>query len=776
MNSNEKAIFISDYAKVVAAAWRDPHFAHRMETNPFDVLMDCGLTVPPNAKRVKIVPVMHAPGNIDQQIKAWEQGSVTGEYTLYLPKIRKTLPRFAEPSRPHHVTGSDPASHAMAPEFEGNHGRRRRPVHLVEFTALQAVRYSITLGYLHAAAVAEPTIKESCEFHKHVREQHEVESLFADLQETEQEPFVVALTVYFWNRQQSLKLARLVKERWPDCRIVIGGNDVSYQQDALFAEAPWVDVLVHGEGELRFRDVLDQFLAGSTDFSSIPGITYWAGAGEDRRPVTTAPPARITDLSDVPSPILTAVYPDEALMNSALIVYETNRGCPYRCAFCYWGGATKSKVRQFPMDRVAAELERIIRLVRPSTTLFIADANFGILGRDMEIAELIVELCRKYNKTIIVATNWAKNSNSRIVEIAATLHAAGLTGAITLSAQSFDDDVLSIANRANIPQARYRGLLDEFRELGIPTYTDLIWGLPGESLDSYLAGAEQVLSGGGSPVAYPLLLLNNTEYTKEYFRTEHELTVRRIPCDVTNPELVADVVVSHSRMSFDDWVRGMEFRVSLTLFQKILLRCAMRIMHVTSGVRLVDLCQLLLDYLNTCSDPYILAVIRNHGQAHRDPARVDFDLLHMALGNSPIPEELHYQAILHRIVSDPRRTREFVCGAIDYLCRRLTEQGTPADRALVDSVTSLDLAAAAVPRTTVTGVVENVTFEIPATAWKMLRDTGDVPELPWEPGGDLISGQATPPPKLSRYPLSVYAMSVWHGSGRPLHDLLMKLA
>ena len=91
MNSNEKAIFISDYAKVVAVASRDPRFAHRMETNPFDVLMDCGLAVPPNAKRIKIVPVMHTPENIDQQIEAWEQGSVTGEYTLYLLIDRKSV-------------------------------------------------------------------------------------------------------------------------------------------------------------------------------------------------------------------------------------------------------------------------------------------------------------------------------------------------------------------------------------------------------------------------------------------------------------------------------------------------------------------------------------------------------------------------------------------------------------------------------------------------------------------------------------------------------------
>src|SRR5205814_633702 len=68
-------------------------------------------------------------------------------------------------------------------------------------------------------------------------------------------PLMVAFTVYFWNRAQSLELARRVKQRWPRCVVVLGGNDVTNDADALFAEAPHVDVLVHGEGELRFREL-----------------------------------------------------------------------------------------------------------------------------------------------------------------------------------------------------------------------------------------------------------------------------------------------------------------------------------------------------------------------------------------------------------------------------------------------------------------------------------------------------------------------------------------
>jgi radical SAM superfamily enzyme YgiQ (UPF0313 family) len=650
--------------------------------------------------------------------------------------------------------------------------RGRARVHLVELTALQGVRYSITLGYLEATAAADPVVAAGCEFRKHV-----VASSDVGLRQVldaigDDSPFVLALTVYFWNRDASLELARQVKLRWPACRVVVGGNDVSYQQDALFAEAPWVDVLVHGEGELRFRDLLRRFLAGADDLSDVPGISFWADSGAGRGLVTTEEPTRIADLEQIGSPILAPVYPDEAIADSVMIVYETNRGCPYHCAFCYWGGATNSKVRQFSLARVAAELERLIRLMQPGATLFIADANFGIIARDMRIAELLVELCQRYGKQIIVSMNWAKNSNSKIVEIASILYAADLTGAITLSAQSFDEKVLAIANRSNIRTAHYRRLLGEFRQLGIPTYTDLIWGLPGETLDSYLAGAEEVLAAGGSPIVYPLLLLNNTDYTRESFRAEHAVQVRRMPCDVTNPALVADVVTGHASMTLADWRRGMQFRISLTLFQKMLLRCTLRVISARTGLRLVDLCQMLWDYLETsCADAFLLAVARNAVESYLDPSQVNMGLLRMMTGAAAIPEELHYQAMLYRAVAGPGRARALIDDAVGYLSRRLGDQIDRGLRADLAAVTSLDLAGTAIARASASGDTTPIGFTVPADCWALLEQIGDVPALPGRPDSGWVTGRASAPRRWTRYPLSVYALSVWHGTGRPLHDI-----
>ncbi|MFE3199308.1 radical SAM protein [Embleya sp. NPDC059237] len=663
---------------------------------------------------------------------------------------------------------------------------RRREVHLVELTVMPGVRYSAVLGQLHAAARADPELAAAVTFHKHVHLQRGADDrdrvAHAVLDRLD-DPLVIAFTVYFWNRARTLELAHRVKQRWPRCRVVVGGNDVTHQQRALFAEAPWVDVLVHGEGELRFRDLLRHFVAHPdaplTDpalraaLGEVPGISL---RGPDGAPIDTADAPRVSDLDALPSPLLDPeVWSDRDLAASRMIVYETNRGCPYSCAFCYWGGATNSKVRQYSLDRIRAELERIVTHAGNGTQLFIADANFGILPRDTEIARLLVELCASRRKRLLVMTNWAKNTNGRVVEIATILHRAGLTGAITLSAQSFDAEVLQLANRTNIRVDNYRRMQRQFRDRGIPTYTDLIWGMPGESLATHLDGVEEAVASGGSPVVYPLLLLNNTDYTHARFRDEHALTTRRMPCDPGNTDLIADVVTGHSRMDFADWLRGMELRIPLTLFHKCLLRCTLRVLARAAGARTVDLVATLGEHLRAGGpDPIAAFWYADYTRSWREPDRFPREALYAELGTEPIHEEVHYQVILHRMVRTPERARRHAHAAVDVLYEHLGAAALP-DRADLDAVIDLDLAAAAVFRAGIHQVAETHEFAVPAALWAILREYGDVPEATGEEsagdlGADVVRGTVTVPAFRTHYPFSPYALSVWHGSGRPIHD------
>ena len=62
--------------------------------------------------------------------------------------------------------------------------------------------------------------------------------------------------------------------------------------------------------------------------------------------------------------------------------------------------------------------------------------------------------------------------------------------AVSLALQSLDETTLDIVKRANIKFDKFSELTDTFRKNGIPTYTELIMGMPGESLESWKAGLE----------------------------------------------------------------------------------------------------------------------------------------------------------------------------------------------------------------------------------------------------------------------------------------------
>ena len=227
------------------------------------------------------------------------------------------------------------------------------PIHLVELSLLDEHRYSPTLGYLHAALAGAPDVAPRVDVHKHISPATaagEASLLRSVLPADPDATFVVAFTVYFWNRPQTMAVAAQIKAARPRAVIVVGGNDVTNQQDAVFDEAPAVDVLVHGEGELRFVELCRNILHGRDPIEGVLGVS----AVRHGSIVTTPAADRIQDLESIPSPLLNPVYDDADLAGTRMIIYETNRGCPYSCSFCFWGGATNTKVRQFSIERITA--------------------------------------------------------------------------------------------------------------------------------------------------------------------------------------------------------------------------------------------------------------------------------------------------------------------------------------------------------------------------------------------------------------------------------------
>ena len=296
---------------------------------------------------------------------------------------------------------------------------------------------------------------------------------------------VLLCSCYVWNWKITLHLASEVKKQNPNCFIIFGGPQVPEDTRGFFDRYPFVDILVHGEGEYIIKNIF-KVLLEDKDWSKVNGIST--------KSFRTSPQERINDLGEIPSPYLTNSIWD--LVDKHVGVdwdtsWETNRGCPYQCTFCDWGSATFTKVRKFEDERLMKEIEWFAD--NQLHYIDCCDANFGIFEeRDKKIAKKLKEqaLEKKFPTKFGVA--WAKNTSEKILPIAKELRDGGIIGGVSLSVESLDPTTLKNIKRANIKFNKFSDLTKIFRVNNIPTYTELIVGLPGETLDSFKNGLETI--------------------------------------------------------------------------------------------------------------------------------------------------------------------------------------------------------------------------------------------------------------------------------------------
>ncbi|MEU7879670.1 KedN5 family methylcobalamin-dependent radical SAM C-methyltransferase [Microbispora bryophytorum] len=325
-------------------------------------------------------------------------------------------------------------------------------------------------------------------------------------------PDVLAFSVLGWNVRQFGALAETFKQVNPKGTVIFGGNHVSNQAERTLRQWPVVDVIVNGEGELTFVDLLSHIADGRTDLADVGGISYRDADGSIR---TTAERARIEDLDIIPSPILNGVLPlhdDTGAFRYDVALLETNRGCPYHCSFCYWGGAVGQRVRSFSRGRLRAELEALAR--SGAETVVLCDANFGILRADLEFVEDLVEVRRRYGYPRALESSWAKNKSKTFYEIVDIMRREGIRSSFTLALQTLSDDALATMNRTNMKINAWKDLTERLSADGMDIYAELIWGAPGETPESFLKGYDELARHVSRIAAYPLILLPNTDYVE----------------------------------------------------------------------------------------------------------------------------------------------------------------------------------------------------------------------------------------------------------------------
>lgn len=385
-----------------------------------------------------------------------------------------------------------------------------------------------------------------------------IKSPVSEIVSNMQNPFLVGFSSYLWNIEYNLVLAKAIKQKWPECLIAFGGpqipNDLSYLE-----QYPFIDILMHGEGEVPFFQILS-VLADDNRIDEIPNISVRIG-GTPYKTEEQVP----ASLDSLPSPYLMGLF-DNITNNPAYqdvqfnAVLETNRGCPYGCIYCCWA-RSGSSFRQFSLSRVRGDLEWMAK--HRISYCMCADSNFGILDRDREIAQYVIELNREYGFPEVFETTAAKNKDDTTFKIIDSLEKAGLNRGVSIAVQSMSPEVLRIIGRKETDVEKLSVQLDRYRRAGIYTYTDVILGLPGETLESYCRGLFSIIEAGQHYciAMYRCEFLPNTiMYEKEFVDRYNIKTIRSRFCQNHEPvgsnEQMgsrSEIVVGTSTMSSSEW-------------------------------------------------------------------------------------------------------------------------------------------------------------------------------------------------------------------------------
>lgn len=442
-------------------------------------------------------------------------------------------------------------------------GAMRRQVYFNEYNPFigNSAYLPLVSGKLQAYAQTSELVRETYDFRPYLFRIDRPDRILAAYDN----PAVACFSAAIWNEQLCLYVAGEIKRRWPECLIVFGGTQVPHDPAAYMIQHGFIDVAVRAEGEEPFLQIMER-LVTSRDFAGIDKVTY-------RHPETGAILSNPDtgyferDLDLYPSPYIEGLYDDLLREHTDLrfqAIIETNRGCPFLCTFCYWGkGGLSRKYRYFGLERVRQELEWIGR--NKIGFVYNADSNFGMHRRDEEIADILVDVKRRYGYPEKIVNLYGKNTDERIYRITKLLFDNGLHKGVGLSRQSMSADVLKNIKRANISLDVYESLQRKFEEQEIPVFCELILGLPGETYDSFAEGIDTLLNASLHSQLIIVLceLYPNTEMADPEYQKEHGISyARNLSQGVHSlvqdaswvPESI-DYVVGTSTMPVESWKR-----------------------------------------------------------------------------------------------------------------------------------------------------------------------------------------------------------------------------
>ncbi len=299
------------------------------------------------------------------------------------------------------------------------------------------------------------------------------------------EPDAVGFSCYIWNIEHVLKTASCIKKILPECFIIFGGPEVSFNSADMMKKHSFIDMIIKGRGEAAFSYFLQRFESGSP-IDSTPSACI-----RTKEKIISNEPKEVFDMNSLPF-----LYGGLDYFKNKIIYYETSRGCPYSCDYCMSAG---EDVSHLSLQRVKEELEFFIKSNVRQVKLVDRTFNYPP-ERANKIFKMLLSLSEKYPES---STSFHFEISANIIEdetIKLIRSAKKGFFKFEIGVQSTHPPTLKAVNRNH----DMKKLLGNTRTLcameNIHVHADLIAGLPLEGYREFSKSFNDVYSLGADKI------------------------------------------------------------------------------------------------------------------------------------------------------------------------------------------------------------------------------------------------------------------------------------
>ena len=321
-------------------------------------------------------------------------------------------------------------------------------------TTLNARYFHSSLGLRYLLANMGE-LQEASAIHEFVIDARPIDIAEKLLLET---PRIIGLSVYIWNIEQATQLVALLKQVSPQTTIVLGGPEVSFEQE----EQPIVamaDYVICGAAELEFAELCREVLAGCAP----------------RRKIIHALPFKLPQLK-MPYDL----YSDEDIANR-LIYVEASRGCPFKCEFCL--SALDKSAKAFDQTQFLEAMQRLFE--RGVRHFKFIDRTFNLKIKDsIRIMEFFLA---RMSDGLFLHFELIPDHLPEALRAMIQRFPEG-TLQFEVGIQSFNPEVQALISRKQNNEKSAENLCWIRNHSHAHIHADLIIGLPGEDIESFAQG------------------------------------------------------------------------------------------------------------------------------------------------------------------------------------------------------------------------------------------------------------------------------------------------